>query len=199
MADIITIISRLPEGLKQLRKHGLTGSSYGEAAEVDVEDVVMADGEDTAGVASSSIDISLPAVSAPRPASWRRPPDPSSNQAERAVRQRRREAAVYSEGDAPLTQDNIFQRQPSNLGQLVEVGSASGSGSAAGTAPDATNLENEASQDDEREREEEEVQLALALQEVRDVDSMVQQQSGARHSERTSNIWQRLTRNLARV
>ncbi len=113
MASIITTITHTADGLKQLRRHGLTGSSYGEA-EVDfggIDDVFMTDGEDTAGVPSVSSSSGAAAGSS----SWsRRPADPSSNQAERAVRQRRREAAVYSEGDAPLTQDNIFQRLPSN-------------------------------------------------------------------------------------
>ncbi|KAF7503856.1 hypothetical protein GJ744_003053 [Endocarpon pusillum] len=195
MAAIITIIIRQPEGLKQLRKHGLTGSSYGEAAEVDIEDVFMADGEDTAGVVPSSVTMPPAAAAAARPASWRRPPDPSNNQAERAVRQRRREAAVYSEGDAPLTQDNIFQRQPSNVG--LGAASASASASAVGAAPDATDTAIEARQarmDEEEEREEE--LLALALQEVRNMNSRVQQQSSARHS---SNVWQWLTMNLGRV
>lgn len=126
MASIMTTIRHNPEGLKQLRRHGLTGSSYREA-EVDlggggngIDDVFMANAEDTAGMRRRR--PPPPPSGSPRPArpgsSWapRRPPDPSSNQAERAVRQRRREAAVYSEGNAPLTQDNIFQRQPSNLG-----------------------------------------------------------------------------------
>lgn len=103
---------------------------------------------------------------------------------------------MYSEGDAPLTQDNIFQRQPSNVG----LGAGSGSGSAVGAAPDATDTAIEAGQarmDEEEEREEE--LLALALQEVRDMNSRVQQQSSAQHSTRTSNVWQWLTMNLGRV
>lgn len=116
MASIITTITRIPEGLKQLRRHGLTGSSYGEA-EIDrggMEDVFMTDGEDTAGI--------TPGAAAARPrSSWSlRPPGPFSNQVEREVRQRRREAAVYSEGNAPLTQENIFQRQPLTGGTTPE-------------------------------------------------------------------------------
>ncbi len=259
MADIITILTRLPEGLKQMRIHGLRGSSYGEAAEADVEDVFIADGEDMAGVVFSSTEMPLPPLSASQPAPWRPPPDPFSNQAERAgpaswlpppdpfsnqaeragpaswlpppdpfsnqaeragpaswlpppdpfsnqaeraVRQRRREAAVYSEGHAPLTQDNIFQRQPPILEQAAGARSGLGSGSrsAVAAAPDATGPEDEATQartDDERETHE--AQLALALQEVTDVNLTVQQQSGARHSGRTTSIWQRLTMNLGRV
>jgi hypothetical protein len=173
MVDIMKVLTSHPEGLKQLRRHGLTGSSYGEA-EVDVggvEDVFMADGEDTAGV--------VPVASAARPSSsWsRRPPDPSSSQAERAVRQRRREAAVYSEGNAPLTQDNIFQRQSSSLGPAPE-----------------TNPEIEAElarMNEEIEREEED--LAEALEEVRDRDPG--RPSGMQSLDSPSGFWQWLTMN----
>jgi hypothetical protein len=116
MASIMNKITCQAAGLKQLRKYGLTGSSYGEA-EIDfggINDIFMADGEDPANdTPSISSGEAAPRAS---PSRSRRPPDPASNQAERAVRQRRREAAVYSEGNAPLTQDNIFQRQPSLLG-----------------------------------------------------------------------------------
>ncbi len=173
MDIIMKIITRHPEGLKQLRRHGLTGSSYGET-EVDVsgiEDVFMADGDDTAGLPSIS--------SGARPtSSWsRRPPDPSSSQAERAVRQRRREAAVYSEGNAPLTQDNIFQRQPSNVEPAPE-----------------TNPEIEAElarMNEEIEREEEE--LAEALEEVRDPNS--RRPSEVQNIDSPRSFWQWLTMN----
>lgn len=133
MASIMSIITRHPEGLKQLRRHGLTGSSYGEA-EIDfggvgegqgggMEDVFMTDGEDTAGYPSTMVST-VSSVVEPRPgSSWARRPH-QDNQAERAVRQRRREATVYSEGNAPLTQRNIFQRQPSNSNLAGSPGGA---------------------------------------------------------------------------
>lgn len=127
MSSIMTIILWYPEGRKQLRRQGLTGSSYceedDEEDEADlshVEDVFMVDGEDTAGAP-------LSVISGPRPdssSSQRRTPDPSSSWADRAARQRRREAAVYSEGDAPLTQENIFQRQPPNPEPIRELSAA---------------------------------------------------------------------------
>jgi len=118
MASIMTKITSQPTGLKQLRKYGLTGSSYGEA-KIDfggIDDVFMADGEAPADNDIPSTTSPGEAAARSNPSRSRRHPDPASNQAERAVRQRRREAAVYSEGNAPLTQDNIFQRQPSLLG-----------------------------------------------------------------------------------
>jgi hypothetical protein len=118
MTSIMEVLTRSPDALEELRTHGLTGSSYGET-EIDTDylnDYHVAIGENP--------DDYLPVTpEATRPSSsWsRRFPDPSSNQAERAVRQRRREAAVYSEGNAPLTQDNIFQRQSSNPGPPPET------------------------------------------------------------------------------
>ena len=167
MASVMTIITSQPEGRKQLRRHGLTGSSLSEAG-VDsrgIEDVFMTDSEDTAG---------LPSASSGAANRSRRPPGPSSNQAERAVRQRRREAAVYSEGDAPLTQDNIFQRQPSNTGPLPE------------TSPEI-----------EAELAREEEELVEALDEVRERNSGTS--SDVRSFDRPSNFWQWLTLNSGRA
>jgi hypothetical protein len=179
MAGIMAIIAHHPEGLKQLRRHGLTGSSYGEA-EIDfggIEDIFMTDGEDTAGVPSVS------SSGAAAGSSWsRRPLDPSSNQAERAVRQRRREAAVYSEGNAPLTQDNIFQRQPSNT-----------MGPSPGTTPEVVADLDRINEEYEREHDE----LVEALEEVRDRNP--RRQSGVENMNRPRNFWQWLTMNSGRA
>ena len=177
MASIMAGITQHSEGLKQLYQHGLIGSLSGEA-EVDIggiDDVFMANSENTAGIPPVSSGGPSPPVSA-----WsRRPPDLSSNQAERAVRQRRREAAVYSEGNEPLTQDNIFQRQLSNL--MLEPGSGSG-------APE-TNPEIEAGlarMNEGVEREEDE--LAEAREEVRDIDS--RRESAVQTNESLRAFWQ---------
>lgn len=169
MASIIKMITSHPEGRKQLRRHDLTGSSVSEALldSRTTEDVLMTDSEDTAGLPSAS-------SSGPLNNASRRPLRPSSDQAERAVRQRRREAAVYSEGDAPLTQDNIFQRQPSNTGP-----------------PPATSPETEA----ELAREEEE--LVEALEEVR--ERTTRTAPGPRNLDPPNSFWQWLTWNSGRV
>jgi hypothetical protein len=137
MASIMTKITCQPTGLKQLRKYGLTGSSYGEA-EIDfagIDDVFMADGEAPADDDTPSTSPGGAAAAPSHPSLSRRPPDPASNRAERAVRQRRREAAVYSEGNAPLTQENIFQRQPSLLGSAPAPGPGPGPAPQPGSGP----------------------------------------------------------------
>lgn len=173
MDSIMKIITNHAEGLKELRRHGLAGSSSGKT-EVDtagIKEVSMTNGEDTAG-------MPLLLLGAHSGSSFaRRPQDPSTNQAERAVRQRRREATVYSEGNAPLTQDNIFQRQPSILGPAPE------------TSPE---IEAEfARTNEEIGRQEEE--LVEALEEVRDEGST--RPSEGWNSFRPSSFWQWLTMN----
>ena len=95
MIEIVVRLNGVPEGRKQLRKHGLLGSGFDET---DMEnDVVMVGGEGTAG------------LTAGRPSSNTRLRDESSE--EQALRRRRREAMVISEGGRPLGQSNIIQRQ----------------------------------------------------------------------------------------
>ncbi|KAJ6109722.1 Armadillo-like helical [Penicillium sp. IBT 16267x] len=103
MSSIFSNLTSHAEGIKQLRKHGLMGSMLEEENEQDDEDdddddgdsdVWMVDGEDTAGPYRGS--------------SSRRPQD--GNAEEQALRRRRREAMVLSEGGRPLGRDDIIQR-----------------------------------------------------------------------------------------
>ncbi|KAA8642213.1 uncharacterized protein ATNIH1004_011154 [Aspergillus tanneri] len=93
MSAIFSTLSSHPEGTKQLRKYGLMGSLIEENDQDDEDsDVWMVDGEDTAGS---------------RRISARRFTERSSE--EQAVRRRRREAMVLSDGGQPLGNDNIIQ------------------------------------------------------------------------------------------
>ncbi|KAJ5088183.1 hypothetical protein N7456_011799 [Penicillium angulare] len=111
MSSIVSTLTSHPEGTKQLRKHGLMGSMIEEEHDQDEEededdeddddddddedsDVWMVDGEDTAGSYRGS--------------SSRRPAEGSAE--EQALRRRRREAMVLSEGGRPLGRDDIIQR-----------------------------------------------------------------------------------------
>ncbi|KAJ5628321.1 Armadillo-like helical [Penicillium lividum] len=100
MSSIFHNLTTHSEGIKQLRKHGLMGSLIEEENEEDYGDddddgdVWMVDGEDTAGSYRGS--------------SSRRPRE--SNADEQALRRRRREAMVLSEGGRPLGRDDIIQR-----------------------------------------------------------------------------------------
>lgn len=106
MSSIFGTLTSHPDGIKQLRKHGLMGSMIEENDQDDDEDnedgddddadsdVWMVDGEDTAGAYPES--------------SPRRHRE--SNAAEQALRRRRREAMVLSEGGHPLGRDDIIQR-----------------------------------------------------------------------------------------
>jgi hypothetical protein len=177
MASIMTQITCQPTGLKQLRKYGLTGSSYGEA-EIDfsgIDDVFMTDGEPPTDDTPSTPAGELTAAARSNPSRSRRPPDPARNRAERAVRQRRREAAVYSEGNAPLTQDNIFQRQPSLLG------SGPGPGSAFQPEPDPNMVADLMRTVNERTREEAEAALQGVQPPAGFLDWLAQNSRRARH------------------
>ncbi|KAL2824525.1 hypothetical protein BDW59DRAFT_147462 [Aspergillus cavernicola] len=102
MSSIFATLSSHPDGAKQLRKHGLMGSMMEENDHDDVSDenddedeesdVWMVDGEDTAG--SSRV-----------PGRRLRERDPE----EQALRRRRREAMVLSDGRRPIGNDDIIQ------------------------------------------------------------------------------------------
>jgi hypothetical protein len=95
MSEIFSTLSSHPDGTKQLRKYGLMGSMMEENDHDDDEedsDVWMIDGEDTAGS---------------RRLSGRRLHGGTAE--EQAVRRRRREAMVLSDGVHPLNNDDIFQ------------------------------------------------------------------------------------------
>lgn len=95
MCDILNMIDCAPEGRKELRKHRLVGSAIGETEDGE-GDTLMIGGEDTAGLVMSSI------------AGGRRIREESIE--EQALRRRRREAMVFSEGGRPLERDDIIQR-----------------------------------------------------------------------------------------
>ncbi|KAL1982289.1 hypothetical protein VTN96DRAFT_1447 [Rasamsonia emersonii] len=98
MSSIINTLMSHQDGIRQLRKYGLMGSMM-ENDHDDYDggsDVWMVDGDDTAGS---------------RRVSGRRQPD--ENAEEQALRRRRREAMVFSEGGRPLDNDNIIQPPPS--------------------------------------------------------------------------------------
>lgn len=95
MSSIFSTISSHPDGTRQLRRHGLMGSMMEENDHDDDDvdsDVWMVDGEDTAG----SSRLSGPRVR-------------EGTAEEQAVRRRRREAMVLSDGGHPLRQDDIIQ------------------------------------------------------------------------------------------
>lgn len=93
MSSIFSTLSSHPEGTKQLRKYGLMGSMMEENDDDDVDsDVWMIDGEGTAG--SSRL-------------SGRRVREGTAG--EQAVRRRRREAMVLSDGGHPLGNEDIIQ------------------------------------------------------------------------------------------
>ncbi|KAJ6014001.1 hypothetical protein N7540_008592 [Penicillium herquei] len=107
MSSIFSTLTTHPEGVKQLRNHGLMGSMLEEANDQDDddvddddedededEDVWMTNGEDTAG--------------SYRGPSSRRPREGSVE--EQALRRRRREAMVLSEGGRPFGREDIIQR-----------------------------------------------------------------------------------------
>ena len=94
MSSIFSTLSSHPDGTKQLRKHGLMGSMMEENDHDDDDDmdsdVWMIDGEDTAGTSRG-----------------RRMREGTAE--EQAVRRRRREAMVLSDGGHPLGNDDIIQ------------------------------------------------------------------------------------------
>ncbi|GFF51119.1 hypothetical protein IFM61606_06741 [Aspergillus udagawae] len=94
MSAIFSTLSSHPDGTKQLRKYGLMGSMMEENDHDDEDDsdVWMIDGEDTAGS---------------RRLSGRRLRGGTAE--EQAVRRRRREAMVLSDGVHPLNNEDIFQ------------------------------------------------------------------------------------------
>ncbi|KAL4888705.1 hypothetical protein BDV59DRAFT_205948 [Aspergillus ambiguus] len=96
MSSIFSTLSTHPEGKKQLRKYGLMGSVMEENDQDDDDadgdsDVWMVDGDDTAGS---------------RQAPGRRFRGTAEEQ---AVRRRRREAMVLSDGGRPIGSDDIIQ------------------------------------------------------------------------------------------
>jgi hypothetical protein len=118
MSSIVNTIGSQPEGLKQLRKHGLMGSRLEElptggfeslidvpAPETEVDDGggIQYDDGDTDWVVEDEDTAAAPAVG------WGTRPQPERSASEQARRRRRREAMVFSEGGRPLGRDDIIQ------------------------------------------------------------------------------------------
>jgi hypothetical protein len=123
MAQLMDVVTSVPQGLDQLRGCRLTrisnlhaywrgGNWYVDWPSAQNHDVVMTGGEDTAGILPSR-DRSNQADHRPG-SSWSRR-HPRDGHAEEIQRRRRREAMVLSDGEGPLTEDNILQRENSRV------------------------------------------------------------------------------------
>ena len=123
MAKIVGHIASSGKGVRALHRYGLShylrvdslhrpGEDRLHSSIDSLErDVVMTDGEDTAGLPPVVVDVNW----GDRPgSSWsRRPPNEMRTEEDEAQRRRRREAVVISDGDAPLRRENILERQNS--------------------------------------------------------------------------------------
>jgi hypothetical protein len=121
MAELMSRITSVPSGLQELREFGLTrikhfrnywsgGDWYAEWPSAHNEDVVMSEGDGTAGVLPSANQSSQER----RPgSSWSRRHLTPDSQLDGTQRWRRREAMVLSDGEGPLTEGNILQRENS--------------------------------------------------------------------------------------
>ncbi|MCJ1478914.1 hypothetical protein MMC13_007598 [Lambiella insularis] len=99
MNSILHAIYSEPEGRRQLRRHHLIGSAIGETPDDNDGDILMIGGEDVAGRSSF------------RYRNQRNSRVHEESPEEQALRRRRREAMVLSDGGAPLGRDNIIQGQ----------------------------------------------------------------------------------------
>lgn len=121
MAEVMHFITSVPSGLEELREFGLTkitnfyaywhgGDWYEEWPSTRNDDVVMTGGEDTAGILSAATETGRDQ----RPgSSWSRGHPTPGSQSDELQRRRRREAMVLSDGEGPLTEGNILQRENS--------------------------------------------------------------------------------------
>lgn len=98
MNRILIMLDNEPEGRRQLRKHGLMGSAIGETPDdEDGEGGVLFENGRRAGVRSVMTHYPLPGS---------RVHDESPE--EQALRRRRREAMVLSDGPGPLGSEDII-------------------------------------------------------------------------------------------
>ncbi len=122
MTAIVVKLTLHQKGVDELRQCGLTRASSAAALHPNTfpnyeepidNDVVMTGGEDTAGIVIPNHTLD---VADQRPgSSWsRQPPNRQLSNQELQRRRRRREAMVLSDGDEPLTQGNILQRDNSH-------------------------------------------------------------------------------------
>ena len=120
MSGVMGMITRSPRGMKELRKAGLTTSTFKEDVKSlrrrrsyerqdDETDIMMVGGEDTAGALSRwrAVDAT---GNGPRPRSLER-----SHEEDR-LRRRHREAVVVADRGEPLSRENILQRADSEAG-----------------------------------------------------------------------------------
>lgn len=120
MAQVMDVVASVPAGRKELREYGLTtnfhadgngGDGYGEGHSAPSRDVVMTGGEDTAGILPSTSQTGRD----DRPgSSWPRRHPTLDSRSDEIQRRRRREAMVISDGEGPLTESNILQRENSH-------------------------------------------------------------------------------------
>jgi hypothetical protein len=102
MSSIFSTLSSHPDGIKQLRKYGLMGSMIEENDQDDDDD----DDDDDADSDVWMVDADETGGTFGRPA--RRLQDGTPR--EQALRRRRREAMVLSDGGRPIGSDDIIQR-----------------------------------------------------------------------------------------
>ena len=144
MADVILSVMQYPLGRKQMRQVGLSASSYKENVNMDHRDhdswnagwgspgwaegdeddeddedrdVRMVNGEDTAGLLPVPDNITLweEPLGRPTTRAGARLRSAERSQEEEHLRRRHREAIVVAERGAPLTRQNILQREGSQI------------------------------------------------------------------------------------
>jgi hypothetical protein len=101
LSEIVCAIEGHPDGRKQMRMAGLTGSAIGEP-DSDGDEHMIGGFEDTATTAAAGV-----------PVGRRRLRDASSE--EQIRRRRRREAMVLSDGVEPIGSDDIIQQRPADF------------------------------------------------------------------------------------
>lgn len=108
MGSIINILTSHQEGLKQLRKYGLMGSRMEEHT-ADVYDNGIHEQDEWADRDSDSdMWMAEEGLTSQQATSWLGSRPRGNTTEEQALRRRRREAMVFSEGDHPLGQNNII-------------------------------------------------------------------------------------------
>jgi hypothetical protein len=122
MAELMRVITSVLPDLEERAEFGLTkttnfnadwhgGDWHEEWHSARTQDVVITGGEDTAGILPSTSETDRDQ----RPGSSWSPRNPTSeSQSDEIERRRRREAMVLSDGDGPLTEGNILQRENSS-------------------------------------------------------------------------------------
>jgi hypothetical protein len=109
MSSIINTLSSHQEGEKQLRKYGFMDSRISENTHVIYnDDDGDDDGDDGGGDGDSDVWV-IDGEETPGPTAWLGRRMQEGSAADQALRRRRREAMVFSEGGRPLGRDDIIQ------------------------------------------------------------------------------------------